>query len=266
MAESNRFPALFLGLRAPSNALLTEDKYVRALQSFVKSHPVPSAIVVFSSYWTTDNIIELTGSEELNPIVSNDDDLNIIKSLYNSQKGNPALARSIAYSLKKKGIKSKINKEHGLDYGALFPINLMYPEGDISIIQISIPIQKSPKTLFRLGQSLKKFRNENILFIGSGNIVFNKKVRHQTIDDPASSWAKEFDDFIEENMFKDIDNLFDYEEQGPDAAFAVTNPERINPMFFVLGLKYDDEKVKTLFEGFEFSTTSLRSFFLQKET
>ena len=265
MVEGYKFPALFLGLKSPSNDDVKEGKYYRILQNFANSHPNPQAIVVMSAYWVTEVIFEITGKEKLNPIVSESNERKNEKTVFKFQKGNPALARSIAYSLKKKGIKSKINNDYGLDYGALLPMNVMYPERKIPIIQISVPIQKTPKSLFRLGQGLRNFRNENVLFIGSGNTVFNERIRHQEIDDPPSGWAKDFDDFVEEHIFGDLEDLFDYEAQAPNANYAVTEKESIYPLFFVLGLKNDEEKVKTLFEGFEYSTTSLRSFFLESD-
>ncbi len=179
-------------------------------------------------------------------------------------KGNPTLARSIVYTLKKKGLKAKINNSYGLDYGAWGPVSLLYPDIEIPVIQISLPLEKKPKSLLKLGVSLRTYRNDNILFIGSGNIVYNEKIKHQQKDAPSSGWAKDFDDWVEENMFGELDNLLDYQEQGPNANYAVPTPEHFNPIFFVLGLKGVDEKISTIYEGFEFSTTSMRTFQILK--
>lgn len=260
MVEEQLFPALFIGHGSPSNALLKNGKYFKALRTFADSHPKPSSIVVLSAHWQTEDIIEITGNEELIPFLTEETDNGELIKLLKPFKGNPSLARSIAYALKKKGIRAKINNEYGLDYGAWGPASLLYPENDVPIIQLSLPMAKSPKTLLRFGLSLKVFRKEDILFIGSGNIVYNEKIRHQQQDAQISGWAIDFDTWIEENMFGELDNLLDYENQAPNANYAVPTPDHFNPIFFVLGLKGVDEKIKTIYEGFEFSTTSMRSF------
>ena len=242
------------------NALEKEGKYYKALKKFSITNPEPEAIVVVSSHWETENIIEITGSEVLEPLLLEDEEQKKLKSLKKTFIGNPSLARSLAYSLKKKGIKSKVNMNRGIDHGAWVPIYLMYPEKNIPIIQFSLPAEKGPKSLFRLGNALKSFRKDNILFLGSGNVVFNPKIKHQSKEAPISGWAKDFDAWIEENMFGDLENLFDYQNLAPNANYAMPTSEHISPMFVILGLKNKEEKIKTMYEGFEYSTTSMRCF------
>ncbi|MFX0050601.1 MAG: hypothetical protein ACFE8U_04845 [Candidatus Hermodarchaeota archaeon] len=45
----------------------------------------------------------------------------------------------------------------------------MYPEADIPLIQLSIPIPREPKDLFTIGQALADFRKEGVMLSGSGN-------------------------------------------------------------------------------------------------
>ena len=260
MEEEYAHPAIFIGHGSALNAFDKQGKYYKALLNFAKNNPRPDTIVVLSAHWQTDETIEITGNETQFPELPEDEENSYLKALIKSIRGNPALARSIIYSLKKKGFKSRVNTEKGIDHGAWIPVYLMYPELDIPVLQISVPLDKRPKSIFKLGLSLRAFRKEKILFIGSGNVVHNRKIRHQERDAPVSGWAKDFDAWIEEHIFGDLDELFDYENLAPNSSYAAPTPEHLSPLFFVLGLKYDFEKIKTIYEGFEHSTTSMRSF------
>lgn len=260
MEDSKIFPALFLGHGSPLNAFEKENKYFRTLQRFVKTNIIPDSIVILSAHWETNGIMEITGKDDLNLELTEETDNQNLNLLIKSVKGNPTLARSISYTLKKKGITTKLNNDKGIDQGAWIPIHLMYPEMNIPIVQLSLLTDKKPKDLYKLGIMLRAFRKENILFIGSGNVVHNSKIRHHDKDAQISGWAIDFDTWLEENMFGDIDDLFDYKNTAPNSNYAVPTPEHFNPIFFVLGLRYEFEKIKTIYEGFEYSTTSMRSF------
>ena len=259
------FPALFVGHGSISNAFIKDGKYYKALMNFKASNPIPDTIVVLSAHWQTDNQFEITCWEN-NEAFCDDEESNDHGTLKRIKPitGNVSLARSIVYTLKKKGIKSSINDERGIDQGVWIPLSILYPDQDIPIVQISLQVAKGPRSLFKLGMYLKKFRTENILFMGSGNVVYNRKIRHQEKDAPVSGWAKDFDSWIEESIFGDLENLFNYQEYAPNADYAVPTTEHLDPLFFVLGLKNEDEKIKTIYEGFEHSTTSMRTFIISK--
>lgn len=49
----------------------------------------------------------------------------------------------------------------------------MYPEADIHVYQMSIDMQANPKEIFKIGSKLSELRSENVLILGSGNVVYN---------------------------------------------------------------------------------------------
>src|ERR687897_468234 len=47
------------------------------------------------------------------------------------------------------------------------PVKIMYPAGDIPVLQMSLPTQ-DPQRLLELGKRLQPLRDEGVLIIGSG--------------------------------------------------------------------------------------------------
>lgn len=264
MEENFIFPALFVGHGSTTNAFAKEeDKYHKALANFSSSNPKPETIIVLSAHWQTEKHYEITCWDKNNYFCDEQVNNDIIKKL-KPVKGNVPLSRSLVHTLKKKGINLKINTERGLDQGVWIPLSIMYPEQDIPVIQLSLQLVKGPRSHFKLGAALKGFRSENILFIGSGNVVYTTKIMHKDKDAQVSGWAKDFDTWIEEAIYGDLEDLFNYQDDAPNADYAVPTTEHLDPLFFILGLKNEDEIIKTIYEGFEHSTTSMRSFIITK--
>ena len=59
------------------------------------------------------------------------------------------------------------DEEWGLDHGAYVPLMVMYPDGDVPVLQMSIPTH-DPVKLFELGEQLQSLRDEGVLIVGSG--------------------------------------------------------------------------------------------------
>ena len=91
--------------------------------------------------------MEITGKDDLNLELTEETDNQNLNLLIKSVKGNPTLARSISYTLKKKGISTKLNNDKGIDQGAWIPIHLMYPEMNIPIVQLSLLTDKKTKKI-----------------------------------------------------------------------------------------------------------------------
>ncbi len=164
----------------------------------VRFKTLPSAIVIFSGHWQTETI-EVSTNQKM--VQMNEGFPPEFQTNY-SAEGNPELANRMIAMLNENGIAAKANVSRNLDHGALIPLLLLFQEGNIPVIQISQQYNLDPNYHKKIAETLNPFRNENILFIGSGGLVHNRNHiqkfgGHEIGPD---DWAKEFDDFIEAEM------------------------------------------------------------------
>jgi 4,5-DOPA dioxygenase extradiol len=70
-------------------------------------------------------------------------------------------------------IPAHANSTRPRDHGVWMPLLHMYPEADIPVIEISLPIEMNAEQIYKIGQVLAPLREQQILLIGSGSITHN---------------------------------------------------------------------------------------------
>ena len=151
--------------------------------------------------------------------------------------------------------------ERGLDHGAWVPLRLAWPEATTPVLQLSFPFV-SPEDLFQLGKALRPLREDGILVAGSGGIVHNlRRVRLDNKQAAVDDWATEFDAWIAVQVeSRSLEKLFAYRSVGPHAKLSAPTTEHFDPLFIALGAAFPEERVETIFAGFQYGNLSMRSF------
>jgi 4,5-DOPA dioxygenase extradiol len=113
---------------------------------------------------------------------------------------------------------------------------------------------------FRLGQELRKLRDENILIVGSGNIVHNLRVMNWETHAPPFDWAMEYDSWIKEKLlareFQALVHNFRDTEAGRK---SVPTMEHYYPLLYTLGATDESDKLEFHFEEIHNSSISMRT-------
>jgi 4,5-DOPA dioxygenase extradiol len=251
--------AAFLAHGSPFSAL-GGDAHARALRAFGDAHSDVKAILVVSAHWQTQTPPAVTAWNHA-PLIY--DFGGFPDELYRIEypaPGDPALAARVANLLSASALAATLERTRGLDHGAWVPLRLAWPSAAHPVLQVSLPAVK-PSDLFALGRALRPLREEGVLIAGSGGIVHNlRRLSIQDKDAAPESWAVEFDRWVAERVAdRDYDSLFQYREKAPHAALAVPTSEHFDPLFVALGAGFEEEAAKTIFEGFHYSTISMRS-------
>jgi 4,5-DOPA dioxygenase extradiol len=261
-AGSGRAPAAFIGF--PSPVLLKDQEYATALRRFGISLRPPKGILVASAGWHTMRPLRVTGSRKPTLLHDYGEFPSWLERVSYSCSGAPSLAADVVALLTANGQSAVVDLAQGLDFAAWMPLSLMYPSGKVPIVQLSLPVGGTPEEMIAVGKALAPLRQSGIVLVGTGAIVCNPhRARHDNTDAPAESWARAFDDWVDERLqAMDVAALTEYRRQAPHAHLSAPTAEFLDPLFFVLGSSLAGDRVVTLFEGFHAAALSLRTCLL----
>lgn len=229
-------PTLFISHGSPMLAI--QDSPARQfLQQLGKSLPRPSAIVVASAHWELADGTGVTCAKQPKTIHDFGGFPDALFAIDYPAPGAPALAEQVAKLLEISGLSVRRDPDRGLDHGAWVPLQLMYPQADIPVVQVALPRGASPLAHERLGNALSALRDQPILVIGSGSLTHNlHEFRGQPIDTPAPEWVTDFAAWMH-NTLQDnqLAALRDYRQHAPHAVRNHPTEEHLLPLFVALG-------------------------------
>ena len=171
--------------------------------------------------------------------------------------GDPELAIQIRELLKP--INVKLDHNWGLDHGAWSVLTHAFPQADVPIVQISIDKMKPPAFHYEIGKRLAPLRDEQVLIIGSGNLVHNLHAyawgRHAI---EPFDWAMRFEKQVRNLLSSAEDGpLINYEKLGPEAAVSVPTPDHYLPLLYVIALRKEGEPLTFPVEGIDGGSVSM---------
>ena len=183
-------PALYIGHGAPP--LLDDALWSGQLAAWSADLPRPKAILIVSAHWESAPVM-LSASAPGTPLVY--DFGGFPQRYYEMTYATPdasALASRVAAMMPDTEPVHQ-HASRGLDHGAWVPLKIMYPAGDIPVLQMSLPTD-DPYRLLELGRRLRPLRDEGVLVIGSGFLTHGLPfLREFRIDAAAPGWSTEFD-------------------------------------------------------------------------
>jgi 4,5-DOPA dioxygenase extradiol len=129
----------------------------------------------------------------------------------------------------------------------------------VPVVQVTLPVPRSPFSMLALGAALAPFRDRGVLLLGTGGVVHN--LRRLGDGESILRWAAAFDEWVAARLETlDVEALQGYATAAPHADLAVPTTEHLDPLFFVLGSRGPRDKVEPIYEGFRYGSLSLRSF------
>jgi len=255
MTGNYRMPALFLGHGSPM-VTLDDNTYTRGWRSLGESLPRPRAILCVSAHWYLPETL-VTGNDRPRTI---HDFGGFPKPLFDIQypaPGDPALALEVAKLLSPTEV--ALDNEWGLDHGTWTVLRHIYPEADIPVIQLSLNRSQDAAWHFELARRLRPLRDDNVLIVGSGNLVHNLR-RYDWSGNRVEpfEWAERFESLARERMLSgNFETLVNYRKQGTDAMLAVPTPDHYLPLIYVLAQHHDGDRTTFPVEGFDGGSMSM---------
>jgi len=257
---THRQPAIFVGHGSPMYAL-EPNRYTDAWANLGKSLKRPDAILMISAHWVTRGIW-VTAMSAPKTIHDFGGFPEALFKIQYPALGSPALADRIQELLSMPVVLEE--HEWGIDHGAWSVLKYLFPKADVPVVQLSLNGAMSAQAHYDLAKQLQILRDENILIIGSGNVVHNLRTIHWQGDAKPYPWAESFNQFfVSQIQANQHQQLIEWEQYGEAAHLSIPTPEHYWPALYTLALQAKGEQVKLLVDGIEMSSISMLSFYLQ---
>jgi 4,5-DOPA dioxygenase extradiol len=227
-------PGLFISHGSPMLAL-NPEQVGPALHRLSLNLPRPQAIVIMSAHWESQALEVNTG---VRPETWHDF-RGFPPELYEIRypaPGQPELAEEILKHLSEAGLEAHANNSRPRDHGVWMPLLHMFPEADIPVVEISLPMHMSAQQIYQIGQILSVLREQQILLIGSGSITHNlAELSWHGDRQDVPVWASTFRNYVVQKLsHQDYDAILDWQTL-PYVQRNHPTLEHFAPLFFAMG-------------------------------
>jgi 4,5-DOPA dioxygenase extradiol len=110
-----------------------------------------------------------------------------------------------------------------------------------------------------MGKRLGPLRDEDVLVLGSGNLVHNLQAYDwDNPDREVFAWALRFEETVSRLlMARDDRELVDYPQMGPEANLSIPTPDHYLPLLYVLGSRRKEDELIVPVDGFDGGSVSM---------
>ena len=252
-------PSIFVGHGSPMNAL-ENNGFTQTLHKWGQTIGRPTAILVVSAHWLTQNGIAVTAQSRPKTI---HDFGGFPQALFDMQYPAPGAPEFAAKAAKLLAPwKGGLSEDWGLDHGAWTVLHHMFPKADIPVFQVSIDYAQGGLFHLEVGRQLAALRDQGILILASGNVVHNLRYVDMRAADgimASTPWAQSFDDAVKAALLAgDTQALAHYESLDAGARIAAQTPDHYWPLLYAMGAARKDEAPQFIYEGFQLGTLGMR--------
>ena len=239
---------------------LEPNRHTAAWESLGKRLPKPDAILLISAHWLTRGIW-LTAMQQPKTIHDFGGFPEALFQIQYPAPGSPVLAKRIQSLLTQAVVLEEY--EWGIDHGAWSVLRYLYPNADVPVVQLSLDGSLIAKEHYTLAKQLAPLRDENILILGSGNIVHNLRLIDWDLEAAPLPWATEFNQFFTSQILANQHApLLDWQSAGDAARLSIPTPEHYWPALYPLALQGSGEQVEIISNGIEMGSISMLSFLI----
>ena len=258
-------PALYVSHGAPLFAVdagETGPALTRWGQGLRAQFPALRGVVIMSPHWMARTPQVMTSAQ---PATWHDFG-GFPPALYQLQypaPGAPALAQEVLALLQAAGVAAQGDAGRPFDHGAWVPLMHLFPEADLPVVQVALPVGAGPAEVYALGAALRGLRSQGVLVMGSGSMTHNLAEFFGGAREPAP-YVIAFSRWIESALERgDMQALLNYRSLAPHAERAHPTEDHFLPLFFALGAAGDDLHANYLSREVMYSILAMDAFALQ---
>jgi 4,5-DOPA dioxygenase extradiol len=256
-----RLPALYVSHGSPNLALTPQTAAYRFLSEVGAKLPRPKSILMVSAHWTTR--IPVIGTAQKPPMIY--DFGGFSRALYEmtySAPGEPAVARRAGELIAAAGLPVAEDDTRGYDHGVWVPLQIMYPDADVPVAQVSMQPLADARHHHALGRALAPLRDEGVLIVASGSMTHNlRAIQRDGLNNSPPAWVTDFVDWVHDKLTAgEREAVLDAIDIAPGAEANHPYDDHLLPLFVAMGAANDDEPVRRLHTSFEYGVLAMDTY------
>lgn len=251
-------PALFVSHGAPTFALEPGAAGAQ-LGALGRALGKPRAVVVVSPHWQT-RTVEIGAASRPETVHDFGGFPRALYQLRYPAPGAPDVARRVQQVLASAGVRASLAERHGLDHGAWVPLMHLFPEADVPVVPVSMPIDLDATGAHELGRALAALAQEDVLVIGSGSLTHNLYEWRAGAAEEAP-YAREFTLWVRQAVLAgDRNAVVATLERAPHARRAHPTSEHFLPLLVALGAAQEALPATVLDGGIRHGVLAMESY------
>src|SRR5688572_2329204 len=157
-------PSVFVAHGSPLLGIAAGEFGV-TLERFAARHPRPAAIVIVSAHWEARGPVRVNAAPRPELIYDFGGFPPALYELTYPAPGSPAVAEEALALLADAGLGAAREERRGWDHGVWIPLRLLYPDADVPVVEVSLPLPRDPETVLRMGAALEPLRARGVLLL-----------------------------------------------------------------------------------------------------
>jgi aromatic ring-opening dioxygenase catalytic subunit (LigB family) len=157
------------------------------------------------------------------------------------------------------GLPTRLDADRDFDHGAFSPLEVMYPQAEVPVVQLSLQQGLDPAQHIALGRALAPLRDEGVLIVGSGLSYHNLRLFGPAGRAPSQA----FDGWLQTTMgaapAQREAQLLQW-ASAPSARTAHPREEHLIPLMVAVGAAFDEESTCVYQEEGVFGGVTASSF------
>ena len=222
------------------------DRLEESLGQIAREVGKPKAVLMISGHWEADRATVQSG-ERPGMVYDYSGFPQHTYAIKYAAPGAPAVAQRVRDLLEAAGIPAALDAERGFDHGTFAPLQAMYPEADVPVVQLSLKHGYDPAEHLAIGRALKPLRDEGVLIVGSGLSFHNLRMFGPQARAPSQAFDAWLDQALKASGAERSQRLAQW-ESAPSARLDHPEEDHFVPLMVAVGAAEDEPATRVYHE------------------